>query len=231
MGYQIINNGDAAVTILFDEPISEQLSRKIIGLAEKIQKQLAQQVIDLIPAYQSLTVSFSLLDSKPEIIKEHLSNILTSQDFHSDYQSELVEIPVCYENNYALDIERVSKHCGLPTEAIIEKHIAAEYLVHMLGFSPGFLYLGGLDQAIHCPRKQNPTTRVPAGSVGIGGNQTGVYPQATPGGWQIIGRTPLNVFDTSKQSPCIASPLDRIKFIPISSKQFLQILEDKNENH
>lgn len=218
--YQIVSNGDSAFSILFSESTGEQLSQKIISLVEQIRKQLKNQVIDVIPAYQSLTVSFNPLTCDRNQLENALIKVMSQQTDRLNYQQNLIEIPVCYEADYALDIEHVSEYCGLDKNAIIERHVAPEYLVHMLGFSPGFLYLGGLDQQIHCPRKQNPTTRVPAGSVGIGGSQTGIYPQATPGGWQIIGRTPLNIFNPAQQSPCIASPLDRVKFVPISTQQF-----------
>jgi KipI family sensor histidine kinase inhibitor len=125
-----------------------------------------------------------------------------------------VEIPVCYGLEYGPDLDAVAAHCGLSPDEVIARHTAAEYRVYMLGFSPGFPYLGGLDPNIAAPRRETPRIKVPAGSVGIAGMQTGIYPLESTGGWQIIGRTPMRLFDPGLEEPCLLRPGDRLRFVP-----------------
>ncbi|WP_444914827.1 5-oxoprolinase subunit PxpB [Microbulbifer sp. TRSA007] len=216
-------NGDCAVDIRFSGKPCKALSRTIIGLRAALLNEVHPGIIDIIPAYQCLTVIFnpSLWDHKT------LYQLLTktTEDFLNNpapftSRPRIVRIPVCYEEGFSPDLEALSEHTKLSSQEIIKRHTAQRYLVHMLGFTPGFLYLGGLDPKLYCPRKETPRTRIPAGAVGIGGEQTGIYPQATPGGWQIIGQTPLSLFQPAEPSPFIAAPLDEIEFYAIDSQQF-----------
>lgn len=223
--FTIAANGDSAFDIRFDATPSEDLSRRIIALEQAIEARDWNCIQDLIPAYQCLTICFDPLGcDRAELISdvEALAQKLLTGPPKLAKPSRLIRIPVCYEAEFAPDMPRVSDYTGLSAEEIISRHCAPHYLVHMLGFSPGFLYLGGLDPALHCPRKETPAVSVPAGAVGIGGSQTGIYPQATPGGWQIIGRTPLQLFRPQCQLPFVAEPLDRVEFYPIDRKQFEQ---------
>ena len=224
-------NGDAALDICFGAAASMALSETIIALAQAIESASISAVTEVIPAYQCLTVCFDPLrlaetakDGDPTSSLRKQLSILTEHTLaappHISGTRHLIKIPVCYEPDFAPDMATMCKHTGLTAQEIIQRHTAPRYLVHMLGFTPGFLYLGGLDQRLHCPRKDRPELRVPAGSVGIGGAQTGIYPQATPGGWQIIGRTPLALFRPEQDPAFIARPLDRIQFIAISSATF-----------
>ncbi|RKP58548.1 5-oxoprolinase subunit PxpB [Pararobbsia silviterrae] len=131
-----------------------------------------------------------------------------------DAPGRLIELPVHYGGVDGPDIEAVARHAGLSVEALIERHAQTEYTVYFLGFQPGFAYLGGLDPALAAPRRKEPRVRVPAGSVGIGGAQTGVYPTASPGGWQLIGRTPATLFDAERDPPSLLAPGDRVRFVP-----------------
>ena len=233
LDFDLTPNGDAALDICFRAEPSEALSKVIIALAQAIEKESIVAVTEMIPAYRCLTICFDPLrlpettDSKSPIaaLAEQLSvltdNILATPITISGAR-HLVKIPVCYEHEFAPDMANLCQHTGMTAQEIIERHTAPHYLVHMLGFTPGFLYLGGLDQRLHCPRKERPELRVPAGSVGIGGSQTGIYPQATPGGWQIIGRTPLALFRPQQTFAFIARPLDRIQFVPITAQAFAQ---------
>lgn len=233
-GYKVFDNGDSAITIIFEHPISEKLSRIIITIAEQINIQFADQFEDIIPGYQSLTLCYNLwnsLESNREpidvitsIIDSHLSGY--REDNYINRQGKLIEIPVCYEDEFALDLSRILQHTGLTSEQLTTMHSNGKYLVHMLGFMPGFLYLGGLDNRIHCPRKEIPATRIPAGSVGIGGQHTGIYPLSGPGGWNIIGRTPMKLFNPESSTPFIASALDYIRFVPITKHQFTSMLNN-----
>ena len=220
---RIVNNGDSALSLIFEEPISEQLSAKIVSLGNQIRQELSTQITEVIPAYQSLTIGFELAKTSAETLRRTIGSLIMTPCPNDKRESKLIEIPVCYEAEFAPDMAYLEENCQLQAEEIIRRHSAPSYLVHMLGFSPGFLYLGGLDSKLYCPRKPVPTLRVKSGSVGIGGEQTGIYPQATPGGWQIIGRTPLKLFDPKADSLCLASPLDQIKFRPIDAKEFVLI--------
>jgi KipI family sensor histidine kinase inhibitor len=129
----------------------------------------------------------------------------------------VIEIPVAYGGVDGPDLEVVARHCGLTNTEIVARHSAADYVVYFLGFQPGFAYLGGMDPSLATPRRAEPRTIVPAGSVGIGGMQTGVYPAATPGGWQIIGRTAITLFNPEAQPPALLQAGDRVRFVPVSS--------------
>ena len=137
----------------------------------------------------------------------------------------LVEIPVCYGGECGSDIDAVAEHTRLSREEIIARHAAAEYTVAMLGFASGFPYLLGLDPTLHVPRRANPRTRVPAGSVAIGGAQTGIYPRELPGGWHLIGRTPLVLFDPEREPPCLLAAGDRVRFRAIDADEFARLSE------
>ncbi|WP_288132548.1 5-oxoprolinase subunit PxpB [Microbulbifer sp.] len=228
--FELQTNGDSALDIRFADAPGPDLSETIIALAQAIESASIPGVTELIPAYQCLTVCFDLLqlpddgagtqrlvDILNELVRVQLTQ--PSPVAGPRYQ---IKIPVCYAPEFAPDMQALSNHVGLPADQVIRRHSATDYLVHMLGFTPGFLYLGGLDRQLHCPRKDRPTLNVPAGSVGIGGGQTGIYPQQTPGGWQIIGRTPLALFRPQRDPAFIARPLDRIRFVAISAQQFAE---------
>lgn len=228
--FEIIANGDTAFTIIFEYKISESLSRYIINLAKFLEKNDA--IEEVIPAYQSLTIIFNHKknDAKKvkDVIKTSLFNAENISSEDNKTESKIIEIPVCYSKKFGFDQEYLAKTNNLSIQQIIQLHTQPDYLVHMRGFSPGFLYLGGLDPALYCERKTTPQTQLPPGSIGIGGQQTGIYPQATPSGWQIIGRTPLNIFNPEKDSPFIAEPLNKIKFIAIDEATFYSIKETQS---
>lgn len=223
--YQLIHNGDAGLSIVFKAPVSEKLSRQIQWLAKFCLKELGDAVTDVIPAYQSLTLCYMPLADRQRRVEQTINTVLAKPLPQDNYVSQIITIPICYGAAYGPDLAYLANAIGLTQQQIIEQHSEADYLLHMLGFSPGFLYLGGLNPQLTCPRKAVPSARVPAGSVGIGGNQTGIYPQATPGGWHIIGRTPIKLFNSDLASPCIAQPLDRVRFKPIEPAEFTLLVE------
>lgn len=130
---------------------------------------------------------------------------------------------MCYQGAYAPDLESLAEYCNLSPADVIQQHTQNNYLVNMLGFLPGFLYLSGLADPLNCPRKEMPSLKISAGAVGIGGNQTGVYPVESPGGWHIIGQTPISIFSPAAKQPFIAQPLDKIRFVPIDIEKFQQL--------
>jgi inhibitor of KinA len=220
--YRIVENGDSAITVLFDLPPSEQLTKVIIQLSYVLKRRFIETstLSELIPAYNSLTICFNPLKLSVQSLKLSLDELLQEDLTGYVYQGSLIEIPVCYHPSLAPDLQYLANHAGINPQEVIAKHTKPEYLVHMLGFLPGFLYLGGLMPELFCPRKQVPQLRIAPGSVGIGGDQTGIYPVASPGGWHIIGQTPLKLFAVGEENPFIAAPLDRVKFVEISLSEF-----------
>ena len=225
LSYRMLANGDAGLSVIFNHPLSERLSRQIHWLANYVKSHGAGQVVDVIPAYQSLTVHFSPGAEQHNYWYKLLNDTLSQPLPLDDYSSQLIDIPVCYEGPYGPDLNHVAKACGLSEAEVVTLHCSSEYLVHMLGFAPGFLYLGGLPDVLHCPRKSTPTLRVAPGSVGIGGSQTGIYPYASPGGWQLIGRSPIRLFNPQAAQSCLLKPLDKVRFYPISQQQFKHLSE------
>ena len=135
----------------------------------------------------------------------------------------IFEIPVCYGGEYGPDLENIAANAGLTPEEVIQIHSSRDYLIYMLGFLPGFAYLGGLDERIHTPRLANPRIRIRAGSVGIGGSQTGIYPLDSPGGWQLLGLTPINPYDPQREIPILYEAGDYIRFVPITGEEYREI--------
>ena len=224
--FEIKQNGDSAITLIFEDDISETLTKNILLVKESITSLTDRsQLNDIVPAYQSLTLYYAEPLNNIEAIKLQISDIIKSSIFNNTKKkkSTTIRIPVCYEEPYAHDLKSLASFLEITPNELIKKHTCGNYLVHMLGFLPGFLYLGGLDKILHYPRKNTPAINIAKGSVGIGGQQTGIYPTESPGGWHIIGRTPLIMFDANKSNPTIAEPLDKIKFYAISSKEFIQL--------
>ena len=222
ISFQWRDNGDSALTLLCPSVPSEQQSRLLWALAQRVQQRAGGAILDIVPAYDSITFTFKPFDSVREDIIAWVPLMLPSvvTDTLTPTTTRIVDIPVCYEASFAPDLPALARQAGMSVEEVIQTHSAGIYFVHMLGFSPGFMYLGGLPPQLHCPRKATPTTRVPAGSVAIGGEQTGIYPQSTPGGWHIIGRTPLMLFNATRQPSTLVNALDAVRFVPITAEQF-----------
>jgi KipI family sensor histidine kinase inhibitor len=224
-----INNEKWIVSIIGEQALILQPESKVVPISKihkvtrLFEKANIDHVIDVVPAYESLALIYDrLLDD----IEKEIARINNGiKDLSEErISTKKVEIPVCYD--LGLDWSVVEEYTGLPREKVIKKHTSGVYTIAMLGFIPGFLYMSGLDDEIACPRREDPRTKIPAGSVGIGGNQTGVYSLVSPGGWQIIGRTPLSFFDALKNPPTDVEPGDEVTFIQISENEF-STLEEK----
>ena len=220
--FSIHTNSDNSVIVEFSDDISIELTRYILSAKDIIEQSDISGFIEAVPAYNSLLVIIEPSDFSADPVIKNLESLLRDVEPLSLTNSQKHIIPVCYHTSLAPDLEQVAKHNGLTVEKVIEVHTGGEYPVYMLGFLPGFLYLGGLDKKIHCPRRDDPRSRIEAGSVGIGGDQTGIYPINSPGGWHIIGKTPIALLDISKSVPAIAKPLDTIQFKAISLEEFKQ---------
>lgn len=218
----ILPLGDCALQITLGAQISEAISAEVHALAWRIQSAALPGLIDLVPAYASLTIHYDPLYWDFAALQHAVLALFSADDANQNPRQPTreIQIPVCYEADFGIDLAEVSSHAGLSVQAVIERHAAQVYRVYFLGFTPGFAYLGGLDPTLAMARKPTPRARVPAGSVGIAGAQTGVYSQATPGGWQIVGRTPLTLFDPSRSPPSLLAPGDRVRFTAIDADRF-----------
>lgn len=199
--------GEAALCCALPAPASLAQQQRIWQLAAGLGD--VDGVQELIPGMNNLTLLFDPLRTEAATLETTVRQ-LWAQPPPRRALGRLVEIPVTYDGP---DLADVAAHCGLSPDDVVARHTQAEYVVYFLGFQPGFAYLGGLDEALHTPRRAEPRTAVPAGSVGIGGAQTGIYPLATPGGWQLIGRTALALFDPRAEPPTVLAPGDRVRFV------------------
>lgn len=211
---------DHALLVTFGEVVDVRLHAAVRRLFVSLQTLPGRGVTNLHPAYASLLIDFDPLQIGTEELSTEVRARLAGEPGREPAPGRVVEVPVCYGGARGVDLEAVAAHCGLTPQQVVERHAAREYLVYFLGFSPGFPYLGDLDPALATPRLPSPRKLVPAGSVGIGGAQTGIYPTASPGGWRIIGQTPYRLFDPLRHPPALLEIGDRVRFRPISEREF-----------
>ena len=223
--YTISPLGDSALLIHFDNLIDEALNEKVLSIYKTL-KTSSLPFVDVVPAYGSIAVYYDPLKFHAKeqtafnTIKELVEPLITTEDSPDNASPRQIKIPVCYAKKFALDSEELARQRNISTEDIIHLHTATTYRVYMIGFLPGFAYMGRVDMRLATPRMSQPRTFVPAGSVGIAGEQTGIYPLTSPGGWNIIGRTPLKIFDTAKDDAVFFQPGDAVTFYSITEDEF-----------
>lgn len=220
---RFLSCGDCAVTVAFAQEISEETNRKLRYLAAGIEKAALRGLRETVPTFCSLTVYYDPLLLSQRRLEKHIRRLLASYREGKAAGKRVFRIPVCYEGEYAPDMADVCRMTGLTKEQVVGLHSSADYLIYMLGFLPGFPYLGGLEERLAVPRLDNPRTSIPPGAVGIGGKQTGIYPLASPGGWRLIGRTPVKLYDPQRQDPILYRAGDYIRFYPITQAEFHRI--------
>jgi inhibitor of KinA len=200
----------------FAPRIDEQVNQQAIELAERLRRRSLSGVRDVVPAYCSVGIHFDPLTTDVMVLEAAIADDGAAHEHIADVPaSGIVEIPVRYGGEYGPDLESLAAWAGCTPDEVIQRHAGREYRVYMLGFVPGFAYLGRVDSQIAAPRHRTPRERVPAGSVGIAGEQTGVYPSTTPGGWQIIGRTDATMFDLARTPPALLAAGSRVRFVPV----------------
>ncbi|MGQ9530081.1 MAG: 5-oxoprolinase subunit PxpB [Candidatus Bathycorpusculaceae bacterium] len=215
--------GDSALLVEFGEEISLEANQKVIALNEAISKANIIGVEETVPTYRSLLIRYNPLKTTYEQLVFQVKDIEKNLEFATEKEGRKIIIPVVYGGEYGPDISYVAQYHGITEEKVVELHSERDYRVYMIGFVAGFPYLGEVSDEIATPRLETPRLKVPAGSVGIAEKQTGIYPCEAPGGWRIIGRTPLKLFDPLQKPPTLLRPGDTVKFKPISEKEFKDI--------
>ncbi|MFL1011478.1 5-oxoprolinase subunit PxpB [Flavisericum labens] len=221
MAFQLVYKlyGQYAILVEWPASINEDILSDLLQFKSKLIQLNIENLTEVRSAYNSLLIIYEQFDTgfKGEVKK--LKSIYASKGDFVKLISTLWNIPVCYDAQFGIDLESISKEKKLSEAAIVKAHYESVYTVYFIGFLPGFLYLGGLNEMLAMPRKGTPRLKIEKGAVAIGGNQTGVYPSASPGGWNIIGNSPINFFNINNDKPCFASAGDRIKFHPITIKE------------
>jgi inhibitor of KinA len=218
-------SGDRALLVEYGDGIDHVVNEKVRAMTALLKKNLPTGVEAVVPAYRSLSILYDPLATTPAGLAEILHALEADSGAVEIAEAKVVPIPVCYGSEFGLDIGVVAEHTGLREDEIVAIHSSVDYPIYMIGFTPGFCYLGGLDRRLRTPRRKTPRTNLPAGSVGLAESQTGVYPVDSPGGWQIIGRTPLRLFAPARENPFLYEAGNRIRFVPITKAEFGRLRE------
>ena len=217
---RILTVGDCAVSVEFGQEISLEINHKVMALKMVLEREPIRGIVELIPTYCSLLIQYDPMDLRYGQLRDRLEALVTQLDEVEMPPKQVVEIPVAYGGEYGPDLGEVARAHNISEEEVIKLHSEPEYPIYMLGFVAGFPYLGGMNKAIATPRKMSPRLKIEAGSVGIAGEQTGIYSVESPGGWQIIGRTPLKLYDVNRNEPVLLKAGQYIKFKPITKEEF-----------
>ena len=225
--------GDRAIVLEFGNEISKEINLLVRKLYYCISEENIKGIKEIVPTYRSLIIYYNPQKVKYTDLIQQLKDLEKSVTEITLPTAHITEIPVLYGGEYGPDLEFVVQHSKLSIKEVINTHTEKEYFIYMLGFLPGFVYLGGMSDKINTPRLEKPRLEVLEGSVGIAGKQTGIYPIGSPGGWQIIGRTPIKLYNPKKEFPFLLKSGDYIKFYPINKEQFKEIekkIDEKNHH-
>ena len=212
--------GDTGISVEFGNAIDPAINRLVQQLFGQLVKRRLPGILGLNPTYRSLFIQYDPWQCSFESLLLTVEECLKTTDDATATSAPLIEIPVCYGGDYGPDLDAVASFHSMAPEEVVRLHCAAVYYVYMIGFTPGFPYLGGLDERLHTPRRKEPRKVVPAGSVAIADRQTGIYPIDSPGGWHLIGKTPVRIFDLEKADPFTIHAGQSLKFTPITREAF-----------
>ena len=219
--------GDRAIVVELGDEISVECNRRVHSLHRAVAREDLPGVVDIIPTYRSLLVEYDATQVSYADMMARLVDIRGAAAEVPEDNTTVVHLPVLYGGEHGPDLEFVARNAGISIDEVIDLHSGTEYPVYMMGFTPGFPYLGGMSERIATPRLSTPRGVIPAGSVGIAEAQTGVYPIESPGGWQLIGRTPLRLFDVSRTPPSLIDAGDCVRFVPLSDQSEYRHIEER----
>ena len=217
---EILRSGDCALVAEFGKEIDEHTNALVHALDRAVRDKGIFGVRECVPTFRSLTVLFDPMLISGDRLEKKLLRLCKTLSAETQTQKTVVEVPVLYNGE---DLQDVADYAKLYVEEVVRLHVSRDYRIYMLGFLPGFVYLGGMDERIFCPRLTTPRTRIHAGAVGIGGEQTGIYPLPSPGGWRLIGTTPVRPYDAARTPPVLFSAGEYIRFVPIDEPAFDEI--------
>ena len=223
---KFLTAGDSAIVMEFGDTIEKEINARIAAVVENLKNKKIDGILDILPTYRSILINYDPVKISYGEMMDILKGLSKTDSNKQSDEVRLIEIPTLYGGEYGPDIDFVAENAKMSKEEVIKIHSGTDYLVYMMGFIPGFTYLGGLDERIATPRLKSPRLKIDPGSVGIAGSQTGMYPLESPGGWQLIGRTPLKLFDDTKEPPVFIQAGDYIRYVPIDQKEYDRI---KNE--
>ncbi|MCD4676078.1 MAG: 5-oxoprolinase subunit PxpB [Desulfobacula sp.] len=212
--------GDSGLLFEYGDVIDPEVNQKVKLVAKALDQEMPLGVSEVMPTYRSILMIYNPVQTNPDVLARHLDTLKNKLEDLELPPSKTIDIPVCYGEKHGPELPFVAEHTGLSEKEIIKIHSGSEYQIFMIGFTPGFPFLGGMDDRLTTPRLKTPRTLVPAGSVGIANNQTGIYPVDSPGGWQLIGRTPLRLFSPEKKNPFLYAAGDKIRFKPVDQAEF-----------
>lgn len=221
---QIKITGDTSLAIQFGNEISEEINLQIRAFDEALNEEQIDGIYETVPTYCALTIHYAPEKIRYSELRAKLEEMLAVSHKAQKMNTIVMEIPVLYGGEYGPDLDYVAEYNHMTPEEVIKIHSGAEYLIYMLGFTPGFSYMGGMDESIATPRLKTPRVVIPAGSVGIAGKQTGIYPIDSPGGWQLIGRTPVRLYDADRDTPILLDAGMHVKFIPVDENEYQRIV-------
>lgn len=226
MDVKIMPAGDAALVVEFGDIIDENVNAHVHALARKIEEQHIEGIMEVVPTFRSVLVQYDVFVCSYSQIRDIVHSLADNLNVLDKTAKKIVKIPCCYGARFGQDLSDMEKLTGLDRDEIIAIHSSTDYKIYMLGFLPGFVYLGGLDKRIEVPRLKTPRVKIRKGAVGIGGNQTGIYPMDSPGGWRLMGATPIDLYDENRETPILLAAGEYIRFVPISILDYYDIRQE-----
>lgn len=228
---RVVPVGDSGLTVEFGNSIEPRINDRVLAFARAVEKLGLPGVVEVVPTYRSATVYVNPLLVDTMAMSDRLRSLAETLPKRVTRKARTIEIPVLYGGDFGPDLPELADSSRLPVKEVIRLHASVEYRVYMLGFSPGFPYMGRVPDSIATPRLPDPRAKVSAGSVGIAESQTGVYPQESPGGWRVIGRTPTRLYDPSRTNPFLLQAGDHVRFVPITRKVFDHLTHGTHTPH